>query len=394
MKQYDVIIAGAGIAGYSAAKVIKEIDRKASVLLLNNEDRAPYKRTKISKFIREGFTKDQFRFSPPSWYFTQRIDLLSYGMKHIKTQKKYIETNNGLQFGWKKLILATGATPNKATIRITGGNNILTLRKASDSEKIIQKAQQAKSVCIIGAGVEGLEIADQLSGREIIIIDKNPRFMSRHLNTYLSDYLHSVVEKNKIRCMTSTQINEIEKSESGSGTVVHLTNGDSFETDLMIESIGIRPNKKIAADAGIKTNNGILVDEYLRTSEPDIYAAGDVAEHPGNIITDLYHAAELQGEIAGRNAMGENLMYEQPAFRLKTEIFGHYFFSMNKPADEMNFQGEIVEVKKHKAYYCFYYLDNQLSGLVMADDKKNAKKFETAQREHWTKEKTEEYFFS
>jgi NAD(P)H-nitrite reductase large subunit len=137
-----------------------------------------------------------------------------------------------------------------------------------------------------------------------------------------------------------------------------------------------------------------MVNQYLQTSNPDIFAAGDVAEHPGGNVTFLWHAAEFQGIVAAENALGGTVPYEQLPFRLKCEVFGQYFFSINKPPDSQRAHYTVVENIHNTIYQCFYYQEDILHSVIMVNDKARAKLYEKAVREKWNRTRVEEHFLN
>jgi NAD(P)H-nitrite reductase large subunit len=160
--------------------------------------------------------------------------------------------------------------------------------------------------------------------------------------------------------------------------------------DMVVFCIGVAPRIELAKGAGLSVNTGILVDEHLRTSEPTIYAAGDCAEHRDGSLTDLWHAAEYQGVVAAKNAMGHAMEFDNPPFRLKCEVFGAYFFSINKPRNPLDYG--IEEHESGPRYQCFYFSDDELVSAIMVNDKERAKEYQQAVRERWDRDRVVETF--
>jgi NAD(P)H-nitrite reductase large subunit len=165
---------------------------------------------------------------------------------------------------------------------------------------------------------------------------------------------------------------------------------DTLRFDAAVLCVGVKPDVALAEDAGLETGRGILVNDHLETSNPDIYAAGDCAEHADGSVTDLWHAAEYQGEIAAKNAAGGDIAYDGLLFRLKLEVFDSYFFSINKPRDPLAVEN--VESEIGKLYQCFFFEEDRLTGAIMVNDKERAKEYQQAVRESWEKQRVLEHF--
>jgi NAD(P)H-nitrite reductase large subunit len=245
---------------------------------------------------------------------------------------------------------------------------------------------------VVGTGVLGIEFAEQLRllQKQVTMVSISSTIMSRHLNATTSKMMRECCEQEQIDLIFHEEVVALNQQADRSFEVT-LREG-TLTTDLVLFCIGVTPNTALAKTAGLQVNCGIVVDQYLQTSHPDIFAAGDVAEHPGGNITFLWHAAEFQGMVAGENALGGNVLYEQPPFRLKCEVFGQYFFSINKPPDSQLAHYTVIEKTHNTLYQCFYYQEDLLQGVIMVNDKARAKLYEKAVREKWKKDAVEEYF--
>lgn len=390
-KIYDYVIVGAGIAGFKAAEAIRQYDGEGSLLLINGEDRLPYKRTRISKSLQSGFLFDQFALAGNNYYEANQIALLNESVFSIELGKKQITTIRKKKIGFRKLILTMGASAKQPVIRGNGKKNIFLLRNAADAHTILSNSKSVDKILVSGGGVQGIEIAEQLakSGKQVTLVHRETQLMNKHLDGFLSVYLHQLLETNGLKIICNEEVRSISKTGNDKqliqvGEIIQLM------TDMTIFSIGSEPNIALAAEAGIKTNKGIVVNNRMQCSHPDVFAAGDVAEHPDGSITGLWHAAEMQGAVAGASATGQQVIYQQPAFRLKMEVFDQYFFSMNMP--KISNGHESVTIEKLPSYFHFYFKQNKLHGMLMLNNKDLAKSCEAAVREQWEKDKVLEFF--
>lgn len=389
---YDALIIGAGIAGVTAARTIRELDPDRSILLVNGEDRLPYKRTKVSKHIRSGFQKDEFALYPPEWYQEQRIDLQQGRLAtQIDREGHTVTFDDGSSSRYGKLLLTPGSEPMfPKVVRPHESESFFVVRHAKDGERLLKSAQRAKTVLISGMGVLSVELASELAsmGKDVTLIGATAQLIPKQLDIRASEILEELLTRKKIKLFFQEEILSFEQNKKRRMSVQMIRRSGNY--DMVVICIGVQPRLELAARAGLETNRGILVNEYLRTSDPDIYCAGDAAEHPNGRVTYLWHAAEYQGIIAGKNIAGEQAAYDYPPFRLKAEIFDNYFFSINKPANPLD--NEIEEFEEGDRYWALYYDDGALNGMVMVNDRDNAKEFERAVRERWSRDELHRQF--
>ena len=364
---YDYVIIGAGIAGLSAASSIAEQDSGSTILLVNGEERAPYKRTKISKNICHDFEPDAFLLNQNDWYRSRNIEL-----KNGTLAEKIDLLNHALTLSdkstpsWKKLIIAAGAKAD----RLDGCDaepGCFTVRHIADVESLRSQALNSSSALVIGMGVLGVEVSEQLHmmGLSVTLAGTGHRLMEQQLNEYASDHLKTRFE------------------EAGVSLRFGCKPGEPLpKADIEVYCVGSNPDVRLAKDAGIATRKGVVVNDYLETSAPDVYAAGDITEREDGTVCHLWHEAEHLGRYAGLNAAagraGKKVKYPRIPFRLKCEVFDQYYFSINPEAAGTK---NIEIVENHDPYRCFYLQNGALSGMVMINDPENAKRYEKAVRE-------------
>ena len=383
MDQYHIAIIGAGIAGVSAARTIAERDG-GSVLLINGEPEAPYKRTRASKHIAGGFQPEDFALESAEWYARHGVTLLNgVQVDRIDLTGRALYTDNGDAKGFDKLILAVGSQPLfPRTVRPNDADSFFVVRSAGDVHRLTKAARAAKRVLIDGMGVLAVEVAAELRkmGVQVTLAGAAAQLMPRQLSIRAAEIMENLLTSNDVTLRFQEEILSFEPRKKGGFAVAMIRDSATF--DLVVLCIGVAPRTELARNTGVDVNNGIMVDEHLRTSAPDVYAAGDAAEHRNGHITELWHAAEYQGRIAALNALGEPTIFDDPPFRLKCEVWGSYFFSVNKPRNTLDY--DIVEREQSDTYQCFYCDGETVKGAVMVNDADRAKLYEQVVREGWS----------
>ncbi|MBU1010463.1 MAG: FAD-dependent oxidoreductase [Bacteroidetes bacterium] len=384
---YDYIVVGGGVAGFKSAETIRRYDQQGSILLVNNEDRIPYKRTKISKTLAVEAPLNAFVLAAKGWYHAQGIELVADEVLSFSIKAKSLSLKQGGRHQFNKLILCTGSAAIIPVLKGQAKKDIMLLRTAADHDRIKNTIKANDKVIVSGGGVEGIELAEQAlkMGASVTLVHNNFHLLNKHFDKHFAGLIHQLLADNGIQVIFNESIRSL--SNTGNGKKL-VQIGDLIHTvaEHILVSNGSQPRTELGRRAGLEVNKGILVDAYMQTSSPDIYAAGDVAEHAEGVVTGLWHAAEAQGVVAGSNAAGEKIAYHQRPYRLKLDIFDQYFFSLNMPASIMGY--EVVHWRRNQAEYSCYFKDNKLQGMLMANDKDKAKLCEQAVHEHWSMAKT------
>ncbi|MEX2442665.1 MAG: FAD-dependent oxidoreductase [Alkalispirochaeta sp.] len=387
-RTYDVVVVGAGAAGLAAATSARQTDPSKSILLINDEDRLPYKRTKVSKHLAQGFDRDQFALHPEEWYQEHGIERLDgTALERIDRGSHRIELsgdNEPVEYG--RLVLTLGSDPLlPKVVRPHEDGSFFVVHSARDGEELRSRAGRVKSVLIAGMGVLAVELAHQLRnmGKQVTLAGATPQLIPRQLNARAGEILEDVLSRNKVKMLFQEEILSFERNKKN-WTVQMLKHSAHY--DLVVFCIGVTPRTAPARDAGLTVRTGIVVDEMLRTSDPDILAAGDCAEHPDGMITYLWHSAEDQGHVAGANAVGGDAVFDELPHRLKSNVFDQFLFSIRKPQEPWEY--EIDEFENENQFYALYWNESrQLHGAVMINDEPYAPTLESAVREGWTRDR-------
>lgn len=305
-----ILIIGNGVAGTMAAKTLRELDQEVEICLLTEERFPYYPRPNLIEFLAGLRPQEKIYAFPEEWNLRQKIDVfLSSPVKSLNPEKKEIELFNGKKERYDFLLLACGARASKPPIKGIELKGVFTLRTLDDALNILNYLENHRKVVIIGGGLLGLEIARALKMREaeVTVIEFFDRLLPRQLDDAGASLLRKQIESLGIKVLLSRTTEEIFGDNEVKG--VRLKGGELIEAEMVLIAAGIRPSLELAEMAGLKVNKGILVDDFLRTSHQDIFAAGDVIEHRGRLY-GIIPAAFDQARTAAYNILGHPKPYE------------------------------------------------------------------------------------
>ena len=326
MKHCKFVIVGAGSAGRTAVETLAEEAQGGSILIIDAEDNLPYKRTNVSKNVKAGYKPDDFAVHEKEWYRDNGVELMK-GQAVIRTDPgAHTLTLESGSLSYSSLLLATGARPRVPFTMPPG--NWTTLWTAGDGLALHEKLTGLNKIAVVGIGVLGVEAAWQISmaGLETILVGCDTRPMMKYLDQVTADPLETAVRKSGITLNLERAVLGITGHPEAEGIVLETDKGP-LEADFTVLTVGAKPESSLARSSGIRVGTGILVDSGLKTSAPDVWAAGDCAEHPGGLVTGLWHSAEHQGHLAALGMLGRYTKNDNPPYRLKCEVFGGFWFS-------------------------------------------------------------------
>ena len=312
----SVVIVGAGAAGGAAAEMLRREGYDGPVTLVGADESLPYDRPNLSKDYLAGAAPEEWiPLRSADFYREQKIDtFINTSVTAIDPQKKEVTLSNGRSLGYGALLLATGAEPVRLAIPGNDLPHVCYLRTLADSRRIIDKAKTAKRAVVIGASFIGLEVAWSLRERklEVAVIGKGSLPLEKVLGRELGSLIHETHEANGVKFHLGRTPAVIQDG------YVQLADGTKLDCDLVVVGIGVRPNIAIAEQAGIATDNGVLVNEFLETNVPGIFAAGDIARWPdpgaGRIRVEHWVVAQRHGQTAARNILGAHEPFKLPPF--------------------------------------------------------------------------------
>ncbi|BCH25493.1 FAD-dependent oxidoreductase [Mesorhizobium sp. L-8-3] len=302
-----IVIVGGGAAGFAAAEMLRRRDFSGQLTMLSSDDDAPYDRPNLSKDYLAGTAEEAWMpLRSPKFYARRDIDLrLGTTAIRIDTGKKKVTTSDGHDFSFDRLLLATGAEPVRLSIPGADRPHVFVLRSMSDCRAMIDRLGNTRSAVVVGAGFIGLEVAASLRTRSVAVHVVAPGAgpLETVLGQQLGDFIRSVHEEHGVTFHLGATAERIDER------TVRLSDGEVLDADMVVVGIGVKPRLSLAADAGIATAGGVLVDEFLETNIPGIFAAGDIAEwseQRGAETRRVEHwvVAERQGQVAAENMLG------------------------------------------------------------------------------------------
>ncbi|MDJ0832144.1 MAG: FAD/NAD(P)-binding oxidoreductase [Gammaproteobacteria bacterium] len=304
------VIIGAGPAGVIAAETLRKQDPAASITLIGDEPEPPYSRMAIPYYLIGNIEEAGTYLREPDQHLRGlNIDLLHTTVTGVDPASKTLSLSSGDPVSYDKLLIATGSQPVSPPIAGMDHERVSSCWTLEDARKIIANTEAGSEVVLIGAGFIGSIILEALvqRGVNLSVVETGDRMVPRMLDDKAGNLLKRWCESKGVRVFTSCSVQAI--SDAGDGVRVSLSNGDSLAAQLVISATGVKPNIDFLAGSGIKTDQGVLVNEWLQTSDPNVYAAGDVAqgldfstgEHS---VQAIQPTATDHGRIAALNMAG------------------------------------------------------------------------------------------
>ncbi len=352
------VIVGAGQAGGDLATALRQMGYTGRVILIGDEKAPPYRRPPLSKAYLSGdITEDALYLKPPAVYEKQNIELRT-GVKvtAIDPQAHTVSLDNGETITYNKLALTTGGHARRLPLPGAEKPNVHYVRTLEDIERLKAQFGEGRRLVIIGGGYIGLEAASVgiKKGLKVTLVEALPRMLARVTGPELSQYYHSVHTSHGVDIRLGAGVQGLEGGELVE-TVV-LSDGTRIPADLLIVGIGLIPNTEIAEKAGLAVDNGVIVDLYAQTSDPDIVAAGDCANHENGFLgrrlrlESVPNASEM-ARVAAASILGQQVAHASvpwfwsDQYDLKLQMVG-----LSQGHDQVIIRGS-MEANNFSAFY-------------------------------------------
>lgn len=377
-----IVIIGNGVAGIFTAQYIRNRDKNSQIHVYSDEKYDYYTRIKLPELISEEKTIEDLIVFKEEWYENNNIGtFLDKKITKIDPDQKKIriEGEDNL-IDYDKLVLATGSLPNIPPIdnaQEMEGKGLFTLRNIDDALEIKQYIYEndCKKAIIIGGGLLGLEIAKQIkiTGLDTRVVEFFPRLLPKQLDKDCGNMLKEEIKNMGIEVELDAKTQKVLANDSGSVSGILLERGEEYPADIILVQAGVRPKIDLAKEAGLKTDKGIIIDEYLETSIKDIYAVGDCVEYKGE-TWGIIPACMEQSKIAAASIAGEEKKeYTGTTPQTTLKIVGIDLTSVGvyDPSEELGGGWEILKKadKKNNCYQKIILKDNKLKGAILFGEK-------------------------
>jgi 3-phenylpropionate/trans-cinnamate dioxygenase ferredoxin reductase subunit len=370
-EKFKYIIVGAGLAGCWAIDGIRQVDKSGSILLIGDETHLPYDRPPLSKKLWFGKKKVEEIFVRPKDYFAQnQIDVLLDTMVfEIDAANKVVKCRGGKIYQYEKLLLATGGRPRR--LDIEGGNlkGIYYYRYLDDYNKLKPEIETGTKALVIGGGFIGSEMAAALkiNNADVTMLVRGTYLTENVFPKQLGKSITDDYAKRGVKFIWEDEPSEILKN--GLGLITRTKNGQEIVSDVIIAGIGIEPDTQLAKSAGLKIENGISVNEFLQTSDSDIYAAGDNAYFPYQALgrqmrVEHWDNAIEQGKTAGMNMAGAHAAYTHMPYFF-SDLFDFGYEAVGLVSSKLE---TFADWQKENNTGVIYYLEEQkVRGAMMCN---------------------------
>lgn len=368
---WHLLIIGNSAAGISCAENIRKKDKEIKITIISQEDYPGYNRCLISYYLAGDIKEDKLIYRAKDFYQDNNIELLlSKKVIRLDTKKNQVVLEDKTRLEYDVLLLANGASPKFPQIKGIRKKGVFGFRTISDAREMLDLSLVSQTACILGGGLIGLKAAYGLKKRnlEVKVIVKSPQVLSQILDKESSEMFMQRLRACGIDIMTGSDVQEI--IGNGDCKAVKLDSGKVIASSLVVVGKGVKPNTELVEESGIKIEDGILVDEYMKTNIANIYAAGDIVQTYDPIlekttVNALWPNATEQGMVAAGNILGENKKYLGSVGMNSVEFFGLPVISFGIARAAQEGYEEIIFRDAHKNIYKKVILkDNVIKGAI------------------------------
>ncbi|MDI6800277.1 MAG: FAD-dependent oxidoreductase [Actinomycetota bacterium] len=368
------VIIGNSYAGVAATEAIREVDGQGEITIISNEPYSTYARPLISYYLSGKVSEEKMFYRDSSFYQDNFVNLLlDQEVAEISPARKSVILSSGQEVLYDKLLISTGGKPFVPPMKGLEAKNIFTFTAWDDAKGLKELATKGRKAVVIGGGLIGLKASEGLnnSGADVTIVELGERLLALALDEAAGEMVSRRLAEAGIKAITSHTVTEILADEDGNVRGVLLDDGRKLDCEILVVAIGVRPNVEPFKESGIEIDRGIVVDEYMRTSLDDVYAAGDVVQaydilNKRASVIAIVPLAYEQGRLAGLNMAGQKRPYQGGMIMNSVEVYGLPVMTMG-----LTLAGEGYEVAIHNEsglYRKLIFEGKRLVGAILVGD--------------------------
>jgi len=364
----NYLIIGNGVAGTTAVENIRKLDKAGKITVVTEESTPFYYRMRLPDFISGDLAEDKLSAKKDQWYIDQGIELkLNTRIQGADPGKRVVTTQSGSGISYDRLLIATGSRSFIPPMKGAEKKGVFALRTLKDARDIVAWAKSIQKVVLIGGGLLGLEAGKALRklGKNLTVVEFFPRLLPRQLDAAGGGRLQKIMEGMGFSFRLGAKTQEITGEDRVSGVL--LEGGELLTAEMVIVSAGVRPALELAKELSLDHDKGVKVDDQMRTNQPEIYAAGDVAEFKG-IPYGIWTAATEQGQIAGTNMAGGSALYKGTVMANTLKVVGIDLASAGNIDAENKLESKVFT--DEKVYKKIVLENDQIAGCIMLGDTK------------------------
>ena len=384
MTKQKLVMIGNGMAGLrTIEEILERSDSQFDITIIGKEHYPNYNRIMLSNILQKKMTVEETIMNPYEWYEENNIQLIvNDPVETVDRSAQTVTTSKGVEVNYDICIFATGSSAFVLPIPGSDLPSVIGWRTIEDTERMIEIAKTKKKAVVIGGGLLGLECARGLmdQGMEVTVLHLAEWLMEMQLDRKAGGMLKADLERQGMNI--ELQANSKEIIGKDDVEAIKLADGRIIETDLVVMAVGIRPFTQVARDAGLEVNRGIVVNDYLQTSDPNIYAVGECSEHDGKVyglVAPLYEQGKVLADyLTGKETEG----YKGSTTFTSLKVSGCDLYSAGQIVENENVHGIEIFNSVDNIYKKVYLSDGQVVGVVLYGDTDDGSRFYNMMKKH------------
>ncbi|MFQ3789315.1 NAD(P)/FAD-dependent oxidoreductase [Halomonas sp. A29] len=367
-----LVIVGNGMAGHRLVEaLVARPERPARITVIGAETTPAYNRILLSPLLAGEMEREALTLRDAEWYAEQGIELvLGERVENIDRSARRLTTDAGRELGYDRLVLATGSNPARPPVPGLELPGVHVFRDLDDADTLANAAEQGSNAVVIGGGLLGLEAAEGLRkrGMQVSLLQRDDRLMNRQLDLTAARLLEKELRGRGLDIHIDAQLERLEAGADGQVCAAHLADGTRLAADCVVVAIGIVPNTALARSVGLDVNRGVVVDEWLTTSDPAIHALGECCEHQGNLyglVEPIWRQVEVLADcLCGKPGTG----YVEAPTATKLKVSGVSLYAFGPTDPEADHEVLSYRDPQQGDYRRLLLRDGRLEGAVLYGD--------------------------